>query len=1035
MPERPWRRRSTGPSFDREDRAAETKRTVAARARKKEPKSLVHERGERDFPRARSILGARDTPGRDAREARETKRRKERDAVRRLRERGLLTSGFGFPGRDLRDVVLGDVKQIGFGLSDLAADYATAISRDVRQPGIPFERTGRLIGRDVVGLGEAVDLVTPRPDFLQPVAEFLPDFLAEGEQSAAEDRAEAARAFREDPLISALTLLGVVAPAFRAGSVGTLQGSIRAANPGFTRREAFRAGRLESRLPGRAAAQGIAGGIEPRILRGKFGEATGRPLSRDPIGRAGQRVFDRGSELIEATRGPGARFATSRRAAGASARQREKRRQRTAAEIARLERDVAKGIGRFGRNKPLQSAVVAALEGPRGVTPRQAVELRLRDLRETPTLAIEPQRGAIRSRLDNKAKELERALADERLDSPEFEDAVQAAEAISVRAEESFRRTFPGFTDEDLAARRNLIVERYAKQGILPEGVEAEARGFFPHRDAFESISGGIGPPTLAASGSVIGRARPGRAFERRRNELRLFEEGRVQTNPRVLSNTARQRARFEQTQDARGELYAIGRDIVEGDLLPERRMIAIRNPTTDATYIPPHIRAAIENPDEFANIVARTGDTPARGAVDDFVDTWLYDPKSRRAAPQWLADQANVRVVPEAIAKVLLADAFASSPRGTFLPLIGTLNSVARFTTIYSPFGGARYVARNTPQNMILLAMTQPKAFLRTRGVVGNMRRKHNAVYEAVKVETGKPAAAAGLPELPGSRRSAAQRVEGSATDVSRAVADRLGNITDEPWRVSSWVEYARQYGFKGPAGWKSLLDSDDPNVVRVRDDIAQRVRDDMLDFDALPRALRESLSRYFFILPFKFAAAKWPLVYLREYPLRAAILSLVATQHEREGTEGRATSVLESGRTEIGGREVDIGLLLPHLPSAEIAEDAIALAGEFRKLLTDEPVSLRPLTQQLGPQYRLAIDAGGGRGVSREQVASGFLPGFSTATKLGQGGGAEEQLLRALGLTVDFIEPAPRRRTGGSGTTERRRSSDSIARPWRTR
>jgi hypothetical protein len=838
------------------------------------------------------------------------------------------------------------------------------------------------------------------------------------------------------------------------------------------------------------------------------GVVVGRPWSRHPLGRAGQRLYDRASQGVEARFGPGAMFSTSQRAARAKERALRKDRARMEAEVVRLERQMRKGIGKLGRSRSGQEALIAALEAPRALTPRQAVELKLADLRRTlerPRTADEARarvealdaeietllrpvvdgleltgiRGsrkgggsvladaqaevestivraaakpgadprvrelaqkilerdilrervndpdvvfggaladfgvagaspAAAKRLRSQVQALERALASDRLESPQFAKALAAAETLSRQADEHARKVL-GMSDEELAARRNVVARRYAEAGLLPEGVEPEARGFFPHREAFERVGSGHGGMVgIPASGSVIGRPLPGRAFERRRNRLVLYEEGRAQTDPRVLSNTVRQRARYAATLEARRYLYEQGQPIRAGQPVPEGSML-VRNPDTSPEQIPASVRAAIEQPERFAELAGRAGEFPEPSTFQAWLDTWLY--RGHGPEPEWLADVANVRAVPEGVVRTLLSDVFASAPRGSLASIFGALNALARATTLYLPLGGARYVARNTPQNMIMLAMTQPRAFLQLRKSTVTLRRREPDVYAAIKAETGTVPAAAGLPELAGMRRNRIQRTEQALTQGSRRIAGALGEVSDEPWRVASWLAYAKAYGFGSKDARRRLLTSDDPAIKRVRDDIAQRVRDDMLDFDALTPAEREKLTRVFFIWAFKRAALKWPFMYLREYPERAALMSLIAAQHAREGTPGRETSVLESGRTEIGGREVDLGWLWPHVPAAETLEDA----EEFVRGLGGKRISTRPLVRQFAPQYRSAVDSGGYGGVSREQVARWAVPGYTTVERIGKGGSLGEQVLRQLGATIEYIEP-------GKGSAVRR-------------
>jgi hypothetical protein len=1207
-----------------------------------------------DFPTPRTALGARDEPGRDARDKRRAEERRRRDRPttlerledsRKRRERSGFLGSFGGLGR----AAAGDVKEIGYGIADTAADYGTALYRDVRDPKgrVPFRRTGRLVARDALGLVASAEEAIPEPSFLpewmrKEVVTVDPENVRVGLGSGKVDEDDSARAgrfWKENPLIGALLVTPAVSTFARRASRGALEGSIRRANapthfhgtgkggrklstgepdydrrffvtpdravaqryadrhvgptvqefrlrpdarvlrpeldprdytperlaaivrdaeaqgyhavdfgggagiavidrsviaeaPRLSRRDVRRIARLESKMPGRAAAHGIAGGIEPRVIRGEFGEAVGRPWSRTPIGRAGQRGYDRASQLVEARFGPGAKFSSSQRAARMRERGLRKGRARTEAEVVRLERAIRKGVGKLGRSPAGREALIATLEAPRGLTPRQAVEVKLADLRSTierPQTADEAQarvaalekeltarlrpivdelyppasrrreqalrnarprgkraqrgienelelsgiRGsraqggsvladayalveektlelaarpdadpsvrraaalieernrlreqlsdpdvvfgdavgdygmrsatpANRRRLEAEAAALERALADGVVDSDEFARAVAAAEALSARAEGAARSVL-GMSDEELAARRNVVAQRYAERGLLPEGVEPEARGFFPHREVFENVGPGRGGAVgMPAAGFVVGRPTPGRSFERRPNELRLYESGRVQNDPRVLSNTVRQRERFLATQNGRRYLYEQGAPIRRGEAVPEGYML-VRNPDASPEDIPANVRAAIENPERYAELAERSGAFPESRTFAGWLDTWLY--RGHGPEPEWLVDLDNVRAVPEGVARTLLSDVFASAPRGSVASIFGSLNALARATTIYLPYGGARYVARNTPQNMILLAMTQPRAFLRLRRSIVTLRRDEPDVFEAIKAEAGTIPAAAGLPELAGRRQSRAQRLEGAMTEGSRRIAGVLGEVTDEPWRVASWLEYARAYGFDTPSERRRLLESDAPEIARVRDDIAQRVREDMIDFDALPPWARENLSRYLFILPFVYGAGKWPFIYLRERPTRAAVLALIASQHEREETPGRATSVLEAGRTEIGGREVDLGWLNPAGPAAGTIED---LAKSARGLdPRDGSVELRPLAGMLSPQYRSLVDSAGYGGEPVEQVARAFVPGYGTVERLREGGGVDEQALRFLGSDIRYIEP----------------------------
>lgn len=1169
------RRRRAKAEAERRAREAAAKRTarsreVAAESKpeptRRAPEDRVHGRDKiehyrsyGDVKRGRPAqpienVRARTTAERELLSRDEAARRGAQAQVEaKMRAAGIGPRELVAPAKTVRRHVKKAARDLLYGTADMAADYGTALYGDLTETdvkSIPFRRTGRQVAKDALGLAAFAETAIPEPKFLpewmkREVLEVDPENLRIGRGSGKvdpDDAAKAAAFWKENPILGALGVLPVASAVTRGASRGAIAGSVRAANPKLSAREARRIAARESRMPGRGAAHGIEGGIAPRVLRGEAGEAVARPWSRHPIGRAGQRAFDRASQALEERLGPGVRFGTSQRAARAKERALRKDRARTEVEVVRLERTMRKGIGKLGRSRSGQEAIIAALEAPRALTPRQAVEVKLFDLRQTISrprtpdeararvaaldkeiakglrplvdeafpLAGRRREQAIRNvvdstrgkrarraletdlelwgirgsrkgggsvvadaqaqvesqivrmaakpdadptvrqvaqkilerdllqerlsdpdfvfgdavvdlgltgaspaaakRLQAQVTALEKALADGTVDRPEFARALEAAETLSSQADDHARRVL-GMSDEELAARRNVVASRYAERGLLPDGVEPEARGFFPHRQEFERVGAGHGGMVgIPASGGVVGRPLPGRAFESRQNRLGLYERGEVQTSPRVLSNTVRQRARYAATLEARGWLYEHGKPIRKGEPVPEGAML-VRNPKASPAQIPPSVRAAIEQPERFAELAGRAGNLPEPRTFQAWLDTWLY--RGHGPEPEWLADMANVRAVPEGVVRTLLQDVFASAPRGSIASIFGSLNAFARATTIYLPYGGARYVARNTPQNLVLLALTQPKAFLQTRKSIATLRRKEPAIYQAIKAEAGTVPAAAGLPELAGMRRTRAQRLESGMTDASRRIAGGLGEVTDEPWRVASWLGYAKAYGFGSKEARRRLLTSDDPAVKRVRDDIAQRVRDDMIDFDALPPWARENLSRYLFILPFVYGSGKWPMMYLRERPAQAAILALLAAQHAREETPGRATSVLESGRTEIGGREVDLGWLSPLVPAAGTAENLVeAIEG------TDtDRVEWRPLAGMLAPQYRSVVDALG-YGEPTEQVARAFVPGYSTVERVREGGGPGEQALRFVGSDIRYVE------SGGSRAQKARQA-----------
>jgi hypothetical protein len=292
----------------------------------------------------------------------------------------------------------------------------------------------------------------------------------------------------------------------------------------------------------------------------------------------------------------------------------------------------------------------------------------------------------------------------------------------------------------------------------------------------------------------------------------------------------------------------------------------------------------------------------------------------------------------------------------------------------------------------MILLALTQPKAFRNLGQAVRGLRRNDPELYAAIKVEVGDVPASAGLPDLPGAKRNLPQAIEAKSVAASRKVANTLGEISDEPWRMSAWIEYMRKSDYKTPADWKRLLASDDPNVIRFRDDIAQRVREDMIDFDSLSPFERESLSRYLFIYPFVKGSAKWPLMYVREYPTRAAVIALLTAQHAREDVPGR---VWDQGKVMIAGKLRDFGWLDPTAPARGAAEGVV---GTIKAIPEGPQAVLQGASRFLAPQYKEPLKPYG----DWEGVKRSFIPGYTTQEKIRRGGDLGDQVLRGLGVEV---------------------------------
>ena len=258
---------------------------------------------------------------------------------------------------------------------------------------------------------------------------------------------------------------------------------------------------------------------------------------------------------------------------------------------------------------------------------------------------------------------------------------------------------------------------------------------------------------------------------------------------------------------------------------------------------------------------------------------------------------------MPKRVASKRLGEVFSSgAPKGPLAPIgaaFGMLNAATRAALIYAPLGGARYVTRNWIQNAVLMALTQPSAFLKLMDVrwAHMMEKQHPHTLDKIDNAVGTVQATA-LPEFNTRAQGKLQRGERKVNEMSGAIGGHLGRLADVPLRRAAWRRHAERYGFTVAEDYQRLLD--DPALARTRDMIAQRTREDMIDFDAASPWEKEVLTRYLFIWPFIRGSAKWPFMYAREHPGRVWAASMLTTRIARRRA---TTSCSRPGTTTSAG------------------------------------------------------------------------------------------------------------------------------------
>jgi hypothetical protein len=837
------------------------------------------------------------------------------------------------PGK-VADVLVDDVKTIARGIPAEAvrtAKVATAIaspysSNKARAKGL--KEAGKM-GKEYVA---AVDAIVPDPSDDENYFEFV-------------------EAWKNRPVTSFLTGVGVVAPLAGTASVSRIAGSLRAANRTMSKAESFKIARRESRNPGYAAAQGIKGGLKPRTLKSEIEGGQTRevefPQGRSAIGRAGQGAIDRASKKLP----KGSPLSERRRSNREIAREMDETDRANTAHAANLMHDVRKvAFGPVAKSRRgNQSLLAYALQTPKGADPFQgpkAVAKKFDEILKAGGFDVDGGWRALnpteRKRLTQERARIRKALAN----PPDVDDFARAVDALEQVADEStniskyITQGKAQGVSPDEAARLNKIFDD--RRGLLSTylGIQGEARGFFPHRESFdlkEAFSGGA-----RGAGPVIGR--PKSSVNMNRNELKLFRSGKADTDPRILEQQYAANMRFLETEKRRREMFdeAVPLERLTGK---EKGGYLIRDPDRAAAKLT-SAQKAMHNPKQQAMDLLEKGD--GEGALAAWREEWLSPYHSDEIPAEWADAPEAVRWVPKDVVDKRLPRRVSVDPQATGRPLLGTLNAIARVATIQGK--PARYLTTNTIQNLVNATITSPTVAVRGAAnqagllravpkvdkmwkalrLPDGLRRRRPDLYHRMSALTGDAQATAGLPTLRASD-NVAQKTERGATLFQRKLGDALGSVADTPYRNAMGLKHAKRLGFKSDAQLERLLTSDEPQIVRARRQVMQSTRDDMYDFNRLSVWERETISRFFFLWPLVRAGIRWPVTYTRDYPMRAGVGAALTMDDELvEDTEAR-----DLFKIPMKGGEYDTAWGMPHGISVDQLENLQrVLSGDFRAL-----------------------------------------------------------------------------------------------------
>lgn len=918
-----------------------------------------------------------------------------------------------------------EVKNLGRGVAVESVRTGGNLAELVASPD-PRKRLEALkdIGRQAGEYAQGIDAIIPNPKRLPfgdvSLVQFdggMPSFWVKGGE--AQDSAVAGQMWRNQPLTSALIAAGLVAPAARAGDVGSIAARLRTEFPNMTKREAFRLARKEVRAPGRLALDGISdkAGIQPRVLRSTVGDNTREvavPQSRSSLGRSYQGAADAVSRSLP----EGKLFSERQRANRAIQRAQDQAIKRENVRVANLMKPVAElGYGRRNKaNKPNQALMTYALQTPEragdALAGPKAVRTKLQQVLDSGGYTFkDPKDGFVwkglspheRDSLKAQIEGLDKALANPP-DSETFAAAMDALEKIARENERIGLYVALGRAQGKPRAVAEAIIQSFEeRKNAVARGVGmyGKARGYFPNIAA-EDVAGTsfMGATRRPAAGDpILGVPKPD-GVVLKPNKLILFQGGRLNVDPRVLLSTYYKRTKFLWAEEQRRELWNEGlplADVVAAN--PKARGYFVRNPDAPPEALKPGTKL-LADPEGAAKTAREILDWE-QGIDGDWFQSlaeWReanfkegHPADVNRLPSEWVDDIENVRWLPADVVKTRIKPVFQNKPDGILAPTAGLLNSMARIATIQGK--PARYVASNTVQSGLMALLTNPRGFIRgvnnqaslTRSVPGidriwrtlrlpdGLRASHPDLYDMLKVETGDIVGTAGLPEFYVRGQNKIQRAEQKVTEFQQALGEGEGALADIPYRIGVWQQHAKRYGIETPEQIEALLKSEDPAAVRVKEQIAQQTKDDMLDFDRLSPTERQTVSRFLFIWPFVRASLRYPATFARDYPGRSgAAAAVVAGDDYMEGVPRSARDLFKMD-TRFG--EYDFGWTIPYGPGIEKVEQANLLARGNLSALGD---STAPWIKALG---KAAFGGPGGSGLAADKIARSMVPLYGPA------------------------------------------------------
>lgn len=314
----------------------------------------------------------------------------------------------------------------------------------------------------------------------------------------------------------------------------------------------------------------------------------------------------------------------------------------------------------------------------------------------------------------------------------------------------------------------------------------------------------------------------------------------------------------------------AVGRTVRAASILSQyRTLLKGATPTPRSEFDRP-IRTSAGIPVQLRDIVNRTDEGELVGDEVNVLskhdaDEMLRElfPGQRGADGRWLVGKEieGVKWIDE---RLIDPEAWTQPMPSKFVAAADAINSPFRFVTLYLRPAYILNLLGATGSAFIYQGLHAPPNIARAI-FAGKLYGK--------KVENN-------LRDLVGGGRATSYVQGRPVTNTTKEVARFWNTITDERLRMSTAFYYGRKQNIKTRKDWENLLDgakNGDDAAFKTLNEIVDRTKKAMVQFDNLTWAEQNLLRHAIFIYPWQRGAAVWSVRTLVERPVTSAVLAQI--------------------------------------------------------------------------------------------------------------------------------------------------------------